>query len=127
MTPAIITIAQGSANPTQPLACARPSLALPRGLAPVLSQAVAKGSDLSTVLAFMPIVHVDKDIIQSILHAIPGECSSLTERFGGNVDEQRHHLGMRVIELCQNFLDRFRFTPAHLAIVELPPRFDIAV
>ena len=53
-----------------------------------LSQAVVKGRDLSAVLAFVPIVHVDQDIVQSILPAIPGERSALAKRFRGKSDEQ---------------------------------------
>ncbi len=90
-------------------------------------QVIPKGSDLSTVLAFMPIVHIDDHVIQGIVHAIPGECSRLAERFWGNLDDQCHHLGMCVIELRQNVLDRFRFTPAYLAIVELTSLFDKGV
>ena len=55
---------------------------------PALSQAVTKGSDLSTVLAFMPIIHIDKDIVQGVSHAIPGKRSALAKRFGGNIRYQ---------------------------------------
>ena len=69
----------------------------------------------------MPIAHVDKDIVQGILHIIPGECSGLAKPFGRKFDEQRHHLDVCVIELRQIFLNRHRFTPAYPDIVELTP------
>jgi hypothetical protein len=63
-------------------------LHFPGVLHPTLSQAVTKGSDLGAVLAFMSIVHVDQNIVQGILSAIPGKCSALAKRFGGKSDEQ---------------------------------------
>src|SRR5438270_13362153 len=81
-------------------------------------QAISKGCDLSTMLAFVSIVHIDKDIIQGILHSIPGKCSGLAQGFGGNGGDQRHHLDMRVIELRENLLYRFRFAPVDLNVIE---------
>ena len=51
-------------------------------------QAISEGSDLSAVLAFVSVVHVDQHIIQGIVHAIPGERSALAKRFGGKRDDQ---------------------------------------
>src|SRR3989442_15346274 len=65
-------------------------------------QAIPKGSDLTAMLALVPIVHVDKHIIQGIIHAIPGQSSYLEEHFRTNPLSQRHHLRVRIIELAQN-------------------------
>src|ERR1700687_3372422 len=93
----------------------------------VLSQAVAKCRDLSTVLAFMSIVHINNDIIQRIIHSIPGKCSVLTKHFSWYVGYERRHLGMCVIKLCQNFLHSLCLTFVHLAIIELTTQFNISV
>src|SRR5260370_16715920 len=82
-------------------------------------QAIPKGSDLSAVLALMPIVHVDKDIIQGILYAIPGKCSNLAEHFWTNPLSQRHHLRVCIIELVQHLSHCSPFASLHLGIVKL--------
>ena len=53
---------------------------------PDYAELIAKRCNLGTVLAFMPVVHVHEQIIQSILQPVPGKRSGLTKRFGGNVD-----------------------------------------
>jgi hypothetical protein len=52
-----------------------------------LSHALAKYQNLSAVLAFVSIVHIDKEIIQGIFHAVPGKRAALTQRFRRTVDE----------------------------------------
>src|SRR5437588_11793637 len=82
-------------------------------------QVIPKGSDLSTVLAFVSVVHVDQDIIQGIPHSIPGQCSGLAEHFRGNPLSQRHHLRVCIIELVQNLSHCSPFASLHLGIVKL--------
>jgi hypothetical protein len=103
----------------QSLECALLPFAPPRAFHPVLSQAVAKSSNLSAVLAFMSIVHVNNDIVQGILHSVPGQCTRLAEHFWPNPLSQQHHLGMCVIELVQNLSRCSPFAFFHLSIVKL--------
>src|SRR5258706_9245756 len=81
-------------------------------------KAIPKGSDLSTVLAFVSVVHVDQDIIQGIIHSIPGQCSGVAERFRTNPLSQRHHLRVCIIELVQNLFHCSPFASLYLGIVK---------
>ena len=69
----------------------------------LLSQAVAKRRDLSTMLAFMPIVHVDKNVIQGILSAIPGKRSDLTKHFRGDVKASQTFKARKPREFCRPY------------------------
>src|SRR5260370_33084480 len=64
-----------------------------------LLKAIPKGSDLSAVLAFVSVVHIDKHVIQGIVHAIPGQCSGVPEHFRANPLSQRHPLRCAILEL----------------------------
>src|SRR6266446_6206987 len=89
----------------------------------VLSRTIAKGRDLSAVLAFMPVVRVNEKIIQSIDRSIPWEGSSLTERFWGKLCRHGYDLSVRVVELSQYFFHGFLLATAHLSVIESASQF----
>src|SRR5258708_33808255 len=79
-------------------------------------KAIPKGSDLSAVFALMPIVHIDKHVIQGILHAILGQCSGVAEHFRANPLSQAHHLRVSIIEFAQNLTLWSPPSPGHRGI-----------
>src|SRR5258708_25548812 len=84
-----------------------------------LLKAIAKGSDLSAVLAFVSVVHVDKHVIQGIVHAIPGQGSGVAEHLRANPLSQQHHLRVCISELVQHLAHCSPPASGHLGIVKL--------
>src|SRR5438046_1419890 len=99
------------------------SLGINLALRLVLSRMIAKGSDLSVVFAFMPVVRVNEKIIQSIDCFIPWEGSSLMERFLGKLCRHGYDLSVRVVELSQYFFHGFLLATTHLSVIESTSQF----
>src|SRR5579859_5198303 len=70
----------------------------------------------------MPVKGVDNEVVQGILHAIPGEGSVMTKLFRADLCGQRHRLRMCVVELVQHLAHSSPFAPGYLVVVELTAR-----
>ena len=74
---------------------------------------IPKGGDLGAVFAFVAVIGVHEEVIQGIVHAVPGESVGLTARFNWNLGQHCHNLGVSIVVLGQYFLDGFFFAGFH--------------